>query len=51
MSCVEIESFVLLQVEKESAKQKRTSERTDYGIRKGLLRGKQRSSRIQTDEY
>ena len=41
----------LLQMEKEEAKQERAFEHTNYGVCKGLLRRKQRSSRLQTDEY
>ena len=51
MSCIEIKQIFLLQVEKEEAKQKRAFKHTNYGVCKGLLRRKQRCSRIQADVY
>lgn len=51
MSCIEIKQIFLLQVEKEETKQKRAFKHTNYGVCKGLLRRKQRSSRIQTDVH
>ena len=46
-----VKEMFILQVEKQTTKQKRAFEHTDYKIRIGFVRGKQWSSLLQTDVY